>query len=106
MEWRNARDVSNSLLTTAAIEKQTFEVRTSLVRDVLTARTPSVLKAEIYAVAALAGAAVVTAGEFAGPPATTTALPGIGLCLFLRMMAIYRGWTLPSPRQGKNGPRT
>ena len=23
-------------------------------------------------------------------------LPGAGLCIFLRMMAIYRGWNLPS----------
>jgi hypothetical protein len=22
-------------------------------------------------------------------------LPGAGLCMFLRMMAIYRGWRLP-----------
>ena len=55
-----------------------------MVRDVLTARTPIVLKAEIYAVAALAGAVVVAIGPLAGLPALTTAPIGIGLCLFLR----------------------
>jgi uncharacterized membrane protein YeiH len=77
-----------------------------MVRDVLTARTPIVLEADIYAVAALAGAAVVAAGAFAGLPPATTALPGIALCVSLRMMAIYRHWTLPLPLQGKDGPRT
>ena len=75
-----------------------------MVRDVLTARTPAVLQSEIYAVAALAGAGVVAVGAFAGLPVATTALPGVALCLFLRTMAIYRGWTLPSPLQGKDGP--
>jgi len=77
-----------------------------MVRDVLTARTPAVLQSEIYAVAALAGAGVVAAGAFAGLSITATALPGIALCLCLRMIAIYRGWALPSHLQEKEGPRT
>jgi len=77
-----------------------------MVRDVLTARTPIVLTSEIYAVAALAAGAVVALGELAGLPAATTALPSIGLCFFLRMMAIYRGWTLPLARTAKDGPHT
>jgi uncharacterized membrane protein YeiH len=76
-----------------------------MVRDVLTAQVPGVLKSEIYAVAALAGAAVVAAGSFAGLSATATALPGIALCLFLRMMAIYRGWTLPTAGSKDHQPR-
>lgn len=77
-----------------------------MVRDILTARIPIVLTSEIYAVAALAGAAIVATGELAGLSAATTVLPGIGLCFFLRMMAIYRGWALPLPRAAKDGPST
>ncbi|MDR3534334.1 MAG: trimeric intracellular cation channel family protein [Rhodopila sp.] len=69
-----------------------------MVRDVLMARVPVVLRSEIYAVAALAGAGVVVAGNLAGLPPAATTLPGAGLCVFLRMMAIYRGWKLPVAR--------
>jgi uncharacterized membrane protein YeiH len=76
------------------------------VRDILTARTPIVLTSEIYAVAALAGAAIVATGELVGLSAGTTLPAGIGLCFFLRIMAIYRGWTLPVFRAAKDGPNT
>lgn len=66
-----------------------------MVRDVLTAEVPVVLRAEIYAVAALAGALVVVAGAHLGLPSTMVALIGAGSCLFLRLMALYRGWKLP-----------
>lgn len=66
-----------------------------MVRDVLTAQTPTVLHADIYAVAALAGALVVVAGRFAGWPPIPVALIGITLCVFLRLMGLYRGWKLP-----------
>ncbi len=67
-----------------------------MVRDVLTAQVPVVLRAEIYALAALAGAAVVAGGHALGFGPTATVLPGAALCLFLRLMAIYRGWSLPA----------
>jgi uncharacterized membrane protein YeiH len=66
-----------------------------MVRDVLTAEVPVVLRAEIYAVAALAGALVVVAGSWLGLPPTIVTLAGAGTCLFLRLMALYRGWKLP-----------
>jgi uncharacterized membrane protein YeiH len=66
-----------------------------MVRDVLTARVPTVLCSDIYAVAALAGALVVVAGSEAGLPPTAVALAGIALCVFLRLMALYFGWKLP-----------
>ena len=66
-----------------------------IVRDILTAEVPSVLRGDIYAVAALAGALVVVAGEAIGLPPTAVALAGIALCVFLRLMALYRGWKLP-----------
>jgi uncharacterized membrane protein YeiH len=77
-----------------------------MVRDILTARTPTVLTSEIYAVAALAGAAILATGELAGLSTGATVPAGIGVCFFLRIMAIYRGWTLALPRAAKGGPNT
>ena len=66
-----------------------------MVRDVLTAQVPTVLRADIYAVAALAAALVVVAGTAAELPPVAVAVAGITACLFLRLMALYRGWKLP-----------
>ena len=74
-----------------------------MVRDVLTAQVPTVLRADIYAVAALAGALVVVAGGAIGLSPTAVALAGIALCVFLRLMALYRGWKLPVAPSRKPG---
>lgn len=66
-----------------------------MVRDVLTARVPVVLQAEIYAVAALAAALVVVAGHWLALPPAIVSVVAIGLCLALRMIAISRNWRLP-----------
>lgn len=71
-----------------------------MVRDVLTAQVPTVLRTDIYALAALAGALVVIVGSTLGLPPITAALAGIGLCVFLRLMALYRGWKLPTASSG------
>jgi uncharacterized membrane protein YeiH len=64
-------------------------------RDLLTLQVPTVLRSELYAVAALAGAGTISLGHWLGLPPAPTALVGAGLCLFLRLMSIYRGWRLP-----------
>ena len=64
-------------------------------RDLLTLQIPTVLQSELYAVAALAGAASVALGAWAGLPILPTAVFGASLCLFLRLMSMYRGWRLP-----------
>jgi uncharacterized membrane protein YeiH len=74
-----------------------------MVRDVLMARAPVVLRAEIDALAALLGAAVV-AGNALGLPVERAAAAGAALCLFLRMMAIYRGWRPPVAGPCENPP--
>ncbi len=70
-----------------------------MARDVLLADIPTVLRADIYAVAALAGAAVVVIGALLHIPSTTTAIVGALLCFGLRLMAIHRGWHLPMAKR-------
>lgn len=67
-------------------------------RDLLTRQVPTVLRSELYAVAALAGAGSIALGYRAGLPIVPTAIFGAALCLFLRLMSIYRGWRLPIAR--------
>jgi uncharacterized membrane protein YeiH len=70
-----------------------------MVRDVLVTEVPTVLHSEVYAVAALAGAAVVVVGHLLQMPFTPVAIVGAVLCLGLRLGAIRRGWDLPvAPR--------
>src|SRR6185312_5470428 len=66
-----------------------------IVRDVLVAEIPTVMRGDIYAVAALAGAAVVVIGQLLGIPPTATTIIGALLCFGLRLMAIHHGWHLP-----------
>ena len=72
-----------------------------MVRDVLLAEVPAVLRADLYAVAALAGAAVVVIGSLLHLPSTAATIVGAALCFGLRMMAIRRGWRLPIARPRK-----
>lgn len=67
-----------------------------MVRDILAARIPVVLQSDLYAVAALAGAGVVVVGHHYRWPGAPVLLAGAGLVIFLRVMAIRRGWRLPT----------
>ena len=67
-----------------------------MLRDVLVGEIPSVLREDFYAVAALAGATVVVAGHLLDFPPTTTTIPGAVLCFGIRLIAIWRGWSLPA----------
>jgi uncharacterized membrane protein YeiH len=69
-----------------------------MVRDVLSAEVPAVLRGDVYAVAAMAGAAVVVAGRVLHLPSTAGAIAGAALCFGIRFMAIRRGWQLPVAR--------
>ncbi len=73
-----------------------------IARDVLVARVPLVLQAELYAIAALAGAAVVAVGHWLNLPSLPCALAGAGLCFGLRLMAMHFGWHLPVSLQGNS----
>ncbi len=76
-----------------------------MTRDVLAGDVPFVLRGDLYALAALAAGATVSLGHaFAITPLAPMLLGG-GICVFLRLMAIYRGWRAPVARWGGNGPR-
>ena len=69
-----------------------------MVRDILIGEIPTVLRTELYAVAALIGAAVVVLGRMLHLPTSTAAIAGAVLCFLLRFMAMRRGWQLPTAR--------
>lgn len=66
-----------------------------MVRDVLIREIPTVLRTELYAVAALLAAAVVVVGKALQLPSSLAAGAGAVLCFGLRFMAMRRGWQLP-----------
>jgi len=66
-----------------------------VIRDLLLTRTPLILMADIYATAALLGAAVVVVcRRLNWPPAVATAL-GCLVCFVVRMAAVQFHWQLP-----------
>jgi uncharacterized membrane protein YeiH len=75
-----------------------------IVRDILVRQIPTVLRAELYAVTALAGAVVVVAGYMLELPSALFTVSGAALCFILRFLAIWRGWQLPVATPSKSGP--
>ena len=69
-----------------------------VVRDVLLSEIPTVLRAELYALAALAGAAVVVVVYTMYGPSALASIAGALLCFGLRLLAMWRGWGLPLVR--------
>ncbi|ABF41328.1 protein of unknown function UPF0126 [Candidatus Koribacter versatilis Ellin345] len=66
-----------------------------VVRDVLLAQVPTVLRADIYATAAIVGCSLmVLALKLKLKPALAATLGGI-VCFALRSIAIWRHWNLP-----------
>jgi uncharacterized membrane protein YeiH len=66
-----------------------------MARDILLAEVPIVLRAELYAVAALGGATIVVLGYEIQIPSAIAAFLGAFLCFSLRLIAVRRGWHLP-----------
>jgi uncharacterized membrane protein YeiH len=69
-----------------------------IIRDVLGAESPVILSREIYATAALAGAAGFVALDLAGLGGDLAALAGIALGFTIRGLALHYGWSLPRYR--------
>lgn len=74
-----------------------------IMRDVLAGDVPTVLRADLYALAALAAAAIVSLGQVLDARPLYPMLLGAAACVFLRMMAVYRGWRVPVARWGSDG---
>ncbi len=66
-----------------------------MMRDVLVSEIPTILRTELYALAALIGAAVVVAGRMLQVPSPAAAVAGAVLCFGVRFLAMRRGWQLP-----------
>jgi uncharacterized membrane protein YeiH len=67
-----------------------------MVRDVLVGEIPTVLRKELYAVAALVGAVVVVGGSMLHVASSGAAIAGAGVCFAIRFMAMRYGWHLPT----------
>jgi uncharacterized membrane protein YeiH len=66
-----------------------------MMRDVLAGEVPSVLRTDIYAVAALAAGGIVALGDVFEVAPVWSMLAGAALCIFLRAMAIFFNWRAP-----------
>lgn len=66
-----------------------------MVRDVLLAEVPSVLRQDLYAVAALVGASVVAIGHYFDHTLSVSTIIGGLACFVLRLISIRKGWQLP-----------
>lgn len=76
-----------------------------MVRDILVREIPTVLRTELYAVAALIGAATMVIGRMLQFPASGAAIAGALLCFGLRFIAMRRGWQLPIARPPQQSGR-
>lgn len=69
-----------------------------IVRDLLVREIPTILRTELYAVAALVGATVMVIGTTLHFPLYGSAGAGAVLCFLVRYVAIRRAWHLPVAR--------
>ncbi|MDQ1080492.1 trimeric intracellular cation channel family protein [Pseudoroseomonas cervicalis] len=75
-------------------------------RDVICGELPLILRKEIYATAAAAGAALFVALTLLGMERGPAVLAGMALGFAIRAAALQRGWSLPAykPRPGRDYP--
>jgi uncharacterized membrane protein YeiH len=66
------------------------------VRDILLARIPLVLRADVYATAAMAGSAAMILGRKFKLSPTLAAFLGGTVCFVLRLVSVWRHWNLPT----------
>jgi uncharacterized membrane protein YeiH len=65
------------------------------VRDIFLAQIPTVLRSDIYAVAALLGSVVMIAGLKVGLNPELSTVAGGTTCFLLRVVSVWRRWNLP-----------
>jgi uncharacterized membrane protein YeiH len=79
-------------LDNLAATLKAFTTGTPLALDLI----GTLLCSDLYAVAALVGAVVVVIGNQLGFLPSAAAIVGAAICFCLRLLAIHRGWQLPS----------
>jgi len=67
-----------------------------VIRDLLLTRVPVILRLDVYATAALVGAAVMVVGVRRGAPRNLMMLIGGVVCFGLRLLGAWRHWNLPT----------
>ena len=69
-------------------------------RDILAAEVPLVLRSEVYAVASLLGAIIITLANQAGVLGTPAEILAALATFVLRMVSVWRGWKIPIAHPG------
>jgi len=82
----------------AALMGMVTGVGGGIARDLLAGRVPVVFSSELYATPALLGAAWSVVATGLGQSVWVVAIPGVVICLGLRLVALWRGWEAPLPR--------
>src|SRR5690606_19440068 len=85
-------------LTQAVILGAVTAVGGGTLRDVMLGRVPIVLRSELYAIPALAGALVVAVTHQVGVYGVPAAVAGAGLCFAVRMIGVRFQLNAPAPR--------
>lgn len=85
---------------TACLIGMTAGIGGGALRDLLLREIPMVLRREIYALAALAGAVFVVAATRAGLPAALVTVIGAALVVTVRLVTVWRQWNAPVARGG------
>jgi uncharacterized membrane protein YeiH len=75
-----------------------------IIRDVLGGESPTILRKEIYATAALLGALTFLSLQSLGMPRDAALVTGFAVGLFLRGAGLFWNWSLPRsrPRRGES----
>jgi uncharacterized membrane protein YeiH len=76
-----------------------------MIRDVLVREIPAVLRTDIYALAALVGAAIVVGGHALNYPSLVGSCLGAVVCFAIRLGAMQFGWRLPVANPSGRAPR-
>ncbi|HEX3783146.1 MAG TPA: TRIC cation channel family protein [Pseudonocardiaceae bacterium] len=81
---------------TACLIGMTSGIGGGAIRDVLLRVVPLVLRKEIYALAALAGAVVVVVGDWLRLPSGPVVVLGSAIVVAVRVLALWRSWNAPT----------
>ena len=66
-----------------------------VLRDMMVSEVPRVLREDVYALAALIGAAAYAGAKWLGVPGALAAPGGVALAVLLRLASVRYGWQLP-----------